>query len=113
MSAPAFTPGPWIAERRKHLSVVLQTRAKGDGYSNRVAECPQWSPAPHPQPTPDEAFANACLIAKAPEMLALLIRYRTETPLGNQPHMIAHEADRVIAEARGESPSTHQDRDNA
>jgi len=33
------------------------------------------------------------------EMLELLIRYRNETPLGNQPHMIAHVADDVIAKA--------------
>ena len=33
------------------------------------------------------------------EILELLIRYRNETPLGNQPHMIAHVADDVIARA--------------
>lgn len=37
----------------------------------------------------------------APELLALLIRYRRETPLGHQPHMIAHEADEAIAKATG------------
>lgn len=31
------------------------------------------------------------------EMLALLKRYRNETPLGHQPHMIAQEADMLIA----------------
>lgn len=29
----------------------------------------------------------------------LLRRYRTETPLGNQPHMIAHEADAFLGRA--------------
>lgn len=33
------------------------------------------------------------------ELLALVKRYRMETPLGNQPHMIAHIADRAIEEA--------------
>lgn len=37
-------------------------------------------------------------VAKA---LALLIRYRKETPLGHQPHMIAHEADEVIVALGG------------
>ena len=32
-------------------------------------------------------------------MLALFKRYRYETPLGNQPHMIAHEADAAIEAA--------------
>jgi len=36
------------------------------------------------------------------ELVALLIRYRKETPLGNQPHMIAHLADAAIAKATGE-----------
>lgn len=30
------------------------------------------------------------------ELVRLLSRYRNETPLGNQPHMIAHEADTAI-----------------
>jgi hypothetical protein len=29
-------------------------------------------------------------------LLALLRRYRTETPLGHQPRMIAHEVDEVL-----------------
>ena len=31
------------------------------------------------------------------ELLSLVKRYRSETPLGHQPHMIAHEADAAIA----------------
>lgn len=31
------------------------------------------------------------------EATALLVRYRRETPLGNQPHMIAHVADDFLA----------------
>ena len=33
------------------------------------------------------------------EALRLLRRYRNETPLGHQPHMIAHEADALLAAA--------------
>lgn len=48
-----------------------------------------------------ETRSNARLISAAPELLALLKRYRSETPLGHQPHMIAHEADEAIAKATG------------
>ena len=41
-------------------------------------------------------------------MLALLRRYRTETPLGHQPHMIAEQADAAIAAAEKET-AWHQD----
>ena len=45
--------------------------------------------------------ANARLIAAAPELLSLLKRYRDETPIGHQPHMIAHEADVLIDKIEG------------
>ncbi len=51
-----------------------------------------------------ECGANARLIAVAPELLALVKRYRAETPLGNQPSMIAELADRIIAKAEGRAP---------
>jgi len=41
--------------------------------------------------------AEAAELALA-NALRLLKRYRTETPLGHQPHMIAHEADAAIAQ---------------
>lgn len=34
---------------------------------------------------------------------ALLTRYRNETPLGHQPHMIAHEVDELLAAAISEA----------
>ena len=37
------------------------------------------------------------------ELLGLVKRYRTETPLGHQPHMISLAADEVIAKATGET----------
>lgn len=46
---------------------------------------------------------DARLIAAAPDLLALLIRYRNEVPLGHQPHMAASEADALIRKATGES----------
>lgn len=34
------------------------------------------------------------------ELRRLLARYRDETPLGHQPHMIAHEADAVLGRTK-------------
>ena len=42
----------------------------------------------------------ADIAAERDELLALVIRYRKETPLGHQPHMIAHLADEAIAKVR-------------
>lgn len=36
------------------------------------------------------------LEARVAELGRLLTRYRTETPLGNQPHMIAGEVDAIL-----------------
>lgn len=36
---------------------------------------------------------------RAVRLEALLRRYRTETPLGHQPHMIAHEVDEALGDA--------------
>ena len=35
-------------------------------------------------------------------LVALLTRYRNETPLGHQPHMIAHEVDAALTAAQGD-----------
>lgn len=43
-----------------------------------------------------EAAVKAVLQHRA-EAVRLLKRYRLETPLGHQPHMIAHEADAALA----------------
>jgi hypothetical protein len=47
---------------------------------------------------------NATYIVHAcnlyPELVRLLVRYRNETPLGNQPHMIAHEVDEILAKCK-------------
>lgn len=39
-------------------------------------------------------------------LVALLTRYRNETPLGHQPHMIAHEVDEALAKAQGDQDGT-------
>lgn len=38
--------------------------------------------------------------AEIAELVALLTRYRNETPLGHQPHMIAHLVDEALAKVR-------------
>ncbi len=41
----------------------------------------------------------AAMDRRCREMERLLRRYRKETPLGHQPHMIAHEVDAVLGDA--------------
>jgi hypothetical protein len=94
-----FTPGPWHVERRRQCSVVLQAAGKCDGYSNRVAECPQWSPAPYPQPTPDEAFANAHLISAAPELYEALESLLIAAAMLDEPAGFDDDGDRVTLRA--------------
>lgn len=42
---------------------------------------------------------NNELVEALREALAIMSRYRQETPLGHQPHMIAHQADASIVKA--------------
>lgn len=46
--------------------------------------------------TKEAADAIKALRAENARLRALLLRYRNETPLGHQPHMIAHEADAAL-----------------
>lgn len=46
-----------------------------------------------------DASELARLRAENAELRRLLARYRDETPLGNQPHMIAHQADGALGRA--------------
>lgn len=83
------TPGPWrTVEGDSVVAIFAGDQPVADTSSRRYYE--QFGAT---------ELANARLIAAAPELLALLKRYRAETPLGHQPHMIAHEADAVIAKA--------------
>lgn len=45
-----------------------------------------------------EALAAKDAVIK--ELVELLARYRNETPLGHQPHMIAHVVDEALAKAK-------------
>lgn len=42
------------------------------------------------------------MLSEIERLRACLRRYRTETPLGHQPHMIAHEADELLSPQRTE-----------
>ena len=44
--------------------------------------------------TDDDELAR--LRAETATLRALIARYRSETPLGHQPHMIAHEVDKAL-----------------
>ncbi len=92
------TPGPW-----RWWTSNSWRRLKHDdrGITQNVLE-PYVCRDGHPDLS--VSAADMALIAAAPELLALVKRYRTETPLGNQPSMIAEEADRIIAKAEGRAP---------
>jgi len=67
---------------------------------------PEKTPRPRewPAPPPSSTVAHA-------ELVALLRRYRNETPLGHQPHMIAHRVDRVLeALEKPQGPLAARDR---
>lgn len=94
----AHTPGPWTVAGLPHGTVVrTQSLGKSKFGADRYAAIGGFDRSDPEQLA--EAMANARLIAAAPELLALLKRYRAETPLGHQPHMLAHEADAAIANA--------------
>ena len=54
----------------------------------------------------------AALRAEIEQLRHLLRRYRTETPLGHQPHMIAHEVDAALAKPCVDKPSPKCDGEN-
>lgn len=61
-------------ERLEHATEVERLRLENDELRAQIA-----------------AHEKVCA-----EMRALLVRYRTETPLGHQPHMIAHVVDELL-----------------
>lgn len=90
-----FTPAPWTIWQTARYVEVLAPEDHGQPIVKWVGFAQSLRPF-------DEQLANAKLIATAPDMLRLLVRYRNETPLGHQPHMIAAEADALIEKARGQ-----------
>lgn len=84
--------------------LVWLSRAEFKAMEARLAECEA--------ERLEQALLNgkgsereARLLARLDEALRLLRRYRTETPLGHQPHMIAHEADAVLRTADSAKPA--------
>lgn len=48
--------------------------------------------------TSDDLTFRDFFVKRISQLESLLKRYRNETPLGNQPHMIAHQVDEYFAE---------------
>ncbi len=95
------TKGPWIAGEAVSANTYngeleIPIWSKTEGGKPLVALVCEIGPSDQ-----DEFSSNARLIAAAPKILALLKRYRDETPLGHQPHMIANEVDELIAQISG------------
>ena len=75
------------AKLRASEDAVWETYEIGNRFRNRAEEA--------------EA-KNERLRERVADATELILRYRNETPLGNQPHMIAHLADAWLAAAQGE-----------
>jgi hypothetical protein len=60
----SHTPGPWWVERRVGDALQVNAKHRGEGSSYCVASINHWEG--------DADRANACLIAAAPEMWAIL-----------------------------------------
>ena len=89
----SHTPGPWIvvpAKRAVNLYIVA------DVNESSVADCSM--PAGRPWGSPEEAAANARLIASAPTLLAALKAAKESGALSGRPYTLACEA---IAKAEG------------
>lgn len=78
MADTKWTPGPWTIEDRK---TRIEVRGRRDGepnrdqYFDRVATVNFWRD-PKYGPVRDDAIANACLIAAAPDLYAALEQAR-------------------------------------
>lgn len=111
----AATPGEWVNVDQSPESGI---KLRGGSHHYAIAQLASYWQGPGPRS--DEALANAALIvalrnavpqivaalnaadeadalrARVAELRELLRRYRTETPLGHQPHMIAHLVDELL-----------------
>lgn len=78
-----------------HHSLMLESAETGEPLYCELCDCISRRN--------DAETMEAEARAEAAALLALLIRYRNEVPLGHQPHMIAHLVDAAIDAARKES----------
>lgn len=101
-SKAGHTAGPWATYFVSGHAIQRCDRATGHVVRD-VAYCD----TPERASELTEAFTVAHETGLTPhqlaeqraELLTLLKRYRNEVPLGNQPHMIAHVVDALLAKA--------------
>lgn len=78
----------------------------GDGNNYRGTSCKDSEVTTYKMPWPENEEAERLkqrisqLEAQNTQLRRLLARYRNETPLGHQPHMIAHEVDKALEPPR-------------
>lgn len=94
-----------MADKPEDLVVMLTLANGSDDCTCNVAEH-------SPDPGEHDPYCAFPLMHHAAtevgRLRSLLRRYRTETPLGHQPHMIAHEVDAVL----GDQQSQPQEKDH-
>jgi hypothetical protein len=88
-----FTPGPWSVKQGSHPKDFIVAEATGNTVCEPSAACFDFSdldPSVH-RITLDEAKANACLIAAAPDMLQALHEVADDCyVLDGEPDSTAH-----------------------
>jgi len=106
MSKEKFTPGPWrvrkIAEFDIYKNASLFVLANDDGIIKMGKDAKEVASMPNLHHYPDEVktiYANAYLIAAAPEMYELLDRLKDT--LASVP-LLQSEIENVLKKARGE-----------
>ena len=93
MTRATMIKGPWEIVWLKGDRLGSPSEVRVAGTDNRVAFLAS-----------NGTLGTARLIAAAPDLLRLLLRYRRETPLGHSPHMIAGEVDTLVEEITGAAP---------
>lgn len=100
MSAPAFTPGPWLIHAKHRWIVPAEDAFKESADALPICQLRD----PDERLTEDETLANGFLIAAAPGLYEALEVARGEIARIHQFRSALPQIDAALAKARGEQP---------